>query len=194
MLTLYRIEKAMIERVDESDISPRSNETYWLDLQDPTGADRERLERARGLRLPARVDANEIEATSRFFVDDSGIHLRVWFLDLEDGLLVKHPVAFILSEHCLISLTWGQIGCFAALRSMRRLDRVGAAPEAILLKLVEIHLDWIADHLEAVYDEVETYWSWKDSASQQDLETQLSQICRLEGDKHKVRFALMDLQ
>ena len=81
MLNIHRIAKGRVEPVNAEEIDPDSRENYWLDLQDPSAADRARIERARQIHLPLITDVKEIEATSRFFIDDAGMHLRVWFLD-----------------------------------------------------------------------------------------------------------------
>lgn len=194
MLQVYRIESGSVQPVDEGTIGPDSLADYWLDLHDPTPADRTCIEQVRGVKLPAIGDVWEIEATSRFFVDDDGLHLRIWFLDQVDGVLTRKPVAFVLSEHCLISLCWGHVGSFEALRAGRKLGSRHPSPSAVLFKLLEFHLDQVADMLEAVYEEIEGHWSRLDDATQVSVENQLKEIGRMEGDRHKVRLALMDLQ
>ena len=109
MLQIYRIKPGHLEPLDTEATSPDSLEDYWLDLRDPTPADRGGIERTRGVVLPAIDDVREIEATSRFFVDGDGVHLRIWFLDQTDGILSRKPVAFVLSTHCLLSMTWGPV-------------------------------------------------------------------------------------
>lgn len=194
MLTIHRIANGTLECVDASGIDPESEGMYWLDLRDPDRGDRERMARARRIHLPAIEDVSEIESSSRFFVDADGLHLRIWFIDEADGELLRHPAAFVLSENCLISLTWGRVECFESLRSDCTLDPMDDTPAAVLLKLLELHLDGLADRLEAVYDEIDSYWKCPERPSQQYLESQLGRICCLEANKHRIRFALMDLQ
>ena len=194
MLQIYRIESARVQAVDEGTIGPDSLADYWLDLHDPTPADRARIEQARGVNLPAIGDVREIEATSRFFADDDGLHLRIWFLGQVDGVLTRKPAAFVLSEHCLISMCWGHVDSFEALRAGRKLGGRHTSPSAVLFKLLELHLDQVADLLESVYEAIDGHWSCPDDATQVSLENQLKEICRMEGDRHKVRLALMDLQ
>jgi len=194
MLQIYHITPGQVEPTDGEAIGPDSRDAYWLDLREPTSEDRQYINRARGVTLPVIDDVREIEATSRFFVDGDGMHLRIWFLDQTDDVLARKPVAFVLSEHCLISMSWGPVGSFDALRAGHKLGRHGSTPAAVLFKLLELHLDQVADLLEAVYEAIEGHWSCPDDATQDLLETQLTEICLLEGDRHKVRLALMDLQ
>lgn len=194
MLTVYRISKGVLEPINENEIKPDTNETYWFYLQDPTTDDRRRVEQARGVRLPLAADVSEIEATSRFFADDDIIHMRIWFLNRQDDELERHPVAFVMTRNCLISMAWGRIGVFEALRASQKTGRQSERPAVVLIRLLELHLDKVADYLEHFYDEIETHWQWHDSITQDALDEQMKHVVQLSSDKHKVRFALMDLQ
>lgn len=194
MLQIYRIHPGRVELCDTGAVGTDATENCWLDLHDPTPAECSRVEQALHLTLPGIRDAREIEATSRFFVDADGLHLRIWFLDRADGKLSRKPVAFVLSPHCLLSMTWGSIRCFEILRAEQRPGHHSAKPIAVLFRLLEMHLDLTADLLEAAYEEIEQRWSSPENAPQEFLEKQLNEICRLEGERHKVHFALMDLQ
>ncbi len=194
MLTIYRIGKGTLEQVNESEVDRDSNIHYWFDLRDPTQEDRRRVQTEWGIHLPLAADVSEIEATSRFFADDSIVHLRVWFLDQQDHELVRHPVAFVLTKSCLISMTWGRIGVFDSLRAARRTGRQSSQPAAVLIRLLELHLDKMADYLERYYDQIETHWRWHDAVLQEELNEQMKEIVELSNNKHKVRFVLMDLQ
>ncbi len=194
MLTIYRIEKGVLIPIDEQDIKPDADKTYWFDLQDPTADDRHRVEQARGVRLPLAADVSEIEATSRFFADDDMIHMRIWFLDRPGEELERHPVAFVMSRNCLISMAWGKVGVFDSLRMSHKTGRHSERPTVVLIRLLELHLDKIADYLERFYDQIEAHWQWEDGVTQDELDTQMKQVVQLSSDKHKVRFVLMDLQ
>ena len=194
MLTIYRIGKGVLEQINESDIEPGGDEKYWFDLQDPTADDRRRIEKARGIHLPLATDVAEIEATSRFFSDDDSVHMRVWFLDQEGDDVVRHPVAFVLTKNCLVSVAWGRIGVFDALRASSKTGRNSDRPEVVMFRLLELHLDKMADFLERYYDQIEMHWHWHDGVSQEELDVQMKQIVQLSNNKHKVRFVLMDLQ
>ncbi|MGD9410184.1 MAG: CorA family divalent cation transporter [Thiohalocapsa sp.] len=194
MLQIYRIHPGRLEPKDMEAIGTDAAEDYWLDLRDPTAADRRTIEQTRGLVLPAINDVREIQATSRFFVDADGLHVRIWFLDDATGTLSRKPVAFVLSPHCLLSVTWGSVSCFETLRTAHSLGHHSATPVAVLFRLLEMHLDRTADLLEAAYEEIERRWASPTDTRQDLLEKQLNEICRLEGDRHKVHFALMDLQ
>ncbi len=194
MLTIYRIGKGSLEQVNEADLVADDSESYWFDLQDPTTDDRRRIEQARGIHLPLVTDVSEIEATSRFFADENSIHMRVWFLEQNGEELERHPVAFVLTRNCLVSMAWGRISIFDALRAAHKTGRHSDKPSVVLIRLLELYLDRIADYLERYYDQIESHWVWEDDVTQDALDRQMKQIVQLSNNKHKVRFVLMDLQ
>jgi magnesium transporter len=89
MLNIYRIAGERLEAVDNDTLVPESADAFWLDLISPGPDDRARIERARDVRLPKMADLEQIKATSRFFVDELGIHLRFWFLERMCRIFVR---------------------------------------------------------------------------------------------------------
>ncbi|MEJ2132705.1 MAG: CorA family divalent cation transporter [Gammaproteobacteria bacterium] len=190
MLVIHCMTNGQIERLDA--IPADSREQLWLDLTAPTREDRERVEQALGLRLPAMSDLGEIEATSRFFVDDIGIHLRASFFDTRNGELDVQSVGFILAKGCLISIRPLELETFATLRALRQLGVDKGSPFAVLLRLVELELDAIADRMEDVYARVEAHGPATERVTHEYLEDDLVHVSGLEAVNGKVRFALMD--
>lgn len=193
MLSVHRIVRDRLETVDIASVGPDSTDHYWLDLTNPDPEDRSRIERARGVRLPGMSELQEIQATSRFFVDEDGVHLRTWMLDPCGEGLVSHPVGFLITEGCLISLRSAPSESFDLLYRQRRLGPGGEGPTGVFLRLVEIQLDRIADHLEDVYAEVEAHWPGSETPGFQLLEAELGHVSHMGADNNRARFALMDL-
>jgi magnesium transporter len=193
VLNVYRITPGRLEKVDAASVDPDSRERYWLDLINPDPEDRSRIERARGVKLPGMDEIREIQATSRFFVDENGIHLRTWLLEPREAGLESHSAGFILSDGCLISLRAGPSESFDLLGRQRKLVVGADGPMGVFLRLVEIQLDLLADRLESVYSEAETHWPIPKTTGLAELETELGYVSRMGSDNNKARFSLMDL-
>jgi magnesium transporter len=191
MLLIHRISERL-EPVRE--IAPDTPDRFWIDLADPTPEDRERVERTHGLHLPAIADLKEIEATSRFFVDDDGMHLRASFLDAANRHLEVHSVGFIVSDRFLISLRTAKLAAFESLREQPLLGVGATSPLAVFLRLVEIQLDSVADRIEGIYATIEAHRPGSEQASQDELDAEIEVISRLEADNDKTRFTLMDFE
>jgi magnesium transporter len=193
VLNVYRITPGCLEKVDAASVGPDSEERYWLDLINPGPEDRSRIEQARGVKLPGMDELREIQATSRFFVDENGIHLRTWLLEPRGAGLESHSAGFILSDGCLISLRAEPSESFDLLGRQRKLGVGADGPIGVFLRLVEIQLDLLADRLESVYSEAETHWPIPKNTGLAELETELGHVSRMGSDNNKARFSLMDL-
>src|SRR6185369_4108358 len=77
----------------------------WVDLVDPTRADREWIGHHFGLEIPDPDDLTDLESSARFYVEDNGeIHLHTDFLLDREGDSRNIAVAFILHQDILFSV------------------------------------------------------------------------------------------
>ena len=59
--------------------------TGWVDAQDTSDEERDRLEALLHTELPESDDVEEIESSARYFTDSSGIHMHSLFLTQSEG-------------------------------------------------------------------------------------------------------------
>lgn len=76
----------------------------WLDLENPGAVELRWIEEAYQQRLPDIHELTEIEASSRFFQDDAGLHVRAFFLHEIPERPSNVTVGFILNEVRLFTL------------------------------------------------------------------------------------------
>ena len=72
-------------------------EAVWLDLNDPTDQERNWVKELYGQELQFIEELGEIEASSRYYRDETGVHINLYFLALENGLARNVNVAFTLT-------------------------------------------------------------------------------------------------
>ena len=85
-------------------------EAVWIDLEKPSAEELRWVEDAYDQRLPAIDELVEIEASSRFFRDDGGLHVRTFFLheapqrpyNVTAGLVLNQGRLFTLSDEALV--------------------------------------------------------------------------------------------
>ncbi|HEU4578088.1 MAG TPA: CorA family divalent cation transporter [Polyangiaceae bacterium] len=119
----------------------------WIDLLEPTDEERSQVERALELRMPARAQLEEIESSSRAFIEKTALYLSTPVLEGSDCRNeVLTTVGFVLSKKTLVTLRFAQIAGFDAVRRSAEQDRLGA--NDILLRLLEAIVDHTADALE----------------------------------------------
>lgn len=132
-------------------VRPRDEDAIWLDLLEPTPAERDEAERASGLRLPSRESVAEIESSSRLQVEGDVLTLSTPAISRVDGQLpVPSPLGFVLSPSRLVTLRWARLPAFDAYAA--RLGTGTEAPDSMtaFVGLLEAQVDRLADVLEQV--------------------------------------------
>jgi len=167
----------------------------WIDVLDPTEAEREQLEQYLRTELPESDDVAEIEASARYFIDGAGIHVHSLFLGQSEGRHTTVTVAFILQKDRLISLREEDSPDFRLLRMRARRGQVEASnPRDFLISVFEQKVENLADTLEDIHRELEQVSELVLEETEGNLEAAISELARLENSNGKVRLCLMDTQ
>lgn len=195
MLNAYIGEVGRLVAADLSADPTALDRALWLDLIDPN--DEELAQAANLLRqeLPDPEDVEEIEASSRFYEDEAGLHIHSLFLHEVEGKLRNTSVAFTLTDNRLITLREREIPAFRLLRMRaRHYPQLVKSPAHMVLSLFEIKIDDLADVLEELYRELEVVSAQVLEKSEVDLEESLDALAHCEDTNGKVRLCLMDTQ
>ena len=130
-------------------------DAVWIDLLDATEAERAEVAAATKLRLPERADIEEIESSSRVYLDGGAIYLSSPMLTGDDCLSdVPTSVGFVLTESRLVTLRFAPIAAFDAVRERYAKAEKPSAGDAFLL-LLESVIDHAADALERAGTELD---------------------------------------
>ena len=127
-----------------------ASSAIWLDLLDPTEAERAAAERLTGLRVPSRDQVAEIESSSRLYTESSVIYLSMPYSFLgADGRSHITPVGFVLSDKYLLTLRYEVLPAFDTYTEQFGHGGQVASIEAFV-GLAETIVDRMADVLEHV--------------------------------------------
>jgi len=124
----------------------------WIDLFEPTEAEEAAVEKALGIDVPMREEMEEIEISSRLYFEEGAAFMTATFperTDDDDPNLA--PVTFVLTGERLITIRYHQPRAFHTLPA--RAQRVGMGchnGETVLIALLEIQVDRLADVLERI--------------------------------------------
>ena len=119
----------------------------WIDLFEPTDEERGKVEQALELRMPARAELEEIESSSRAFIEKAALYLSTPVLEGEDCRNdVLTTVGFVLSKKSLVTLRFAHVAAFEAVRRSAEQEKLG--PSDVVLRLLEGIVDHTADALE----------------------------------------------
>jgi magnesium transporter len=121
----------------------------WVDLVDPTEAERSAFEQAFGLRVPTKEQIVEIEATSRLRIENDALYLTAPLIFAgENEPWIVAPTGFALAEQVLLTVRFAKSAAFDTV-----IAELGAreqfAPALAFVRLLEVLVDRMADLLEA---------------------------------------------
>src|SRR6478736_7182485 len=129
----------------------------WVDLEDPSPAEKSWITSRFGLTIPGDIVDDDLEESARFYEEDNGeLHIRSDFL-IEDPQTSRNVrVAFILKQNVLFSVDAADLHVIRLLRlRARRIPALIDDAKDVLLKLYDADAEYSADALEGIYDNLE---------------------------------------
>ena len=163
MLNLFALENGRLKGglvqgpLDQLEIGP--NGPIWVDLEAPTDAEKAWITSRFGLTIPDDVADEDIEESARFYEEDNGeLHIRSDFLIDDDHVPRNVRVAFILYNQVLFSVHDEDLPVFRLLRlRARRIPALISDDRDVLLRLYDADVEYSADALEGIYDNLEQH-------------------------------------
>ncbi len=129
----------------------------WLDLISPTPEESIAVERAMKLELPTRQESEEIEYTSRYWEDESGIWINTSFLVKEQDKVSTETVSFIMKDSYLTTIRFSELRIFTEFsRKMRLTPRAFHNGADVLCGVLAIRVDIDADLIEGLSKQIVT--------------------------------------
>lgn len=129
----------------------------WLDLVNPGRDDEARLESELGIGIPTREEMDEIEISSRIYTEDGASFMTAILPAHTDGDDPQMaPVSFVLAKDKLITVRYHEPRAFATFPVRAEKVAMGCeSGEGVLLALLEVIIDRLADILERAGRDVE---------------------------------------
>lgn len=123
----------------------------WLDLLSPSTDELATVERSLKIELPTRQESEEIEFSSRFWEDESGIDINTYFLVRQEEKFHNETVSFILRGHFVVTIRFSDHRIFTEFsRKLRLSPRSFRDGVDILSGILAMRVDMDADILEAL--------------------------------------------
>ena len=150
MLSLFIPSDMALKKTDTVDLAALPANAVWIDMVKPTPEEDHAVERLAGVEIPTREDMQEIEISSRLYIENGARYMTASLMcdaDTESPKIT--PVTFILASKRLVTVRYDEPRPFMLVEN--RLAR-GATPcstgEAVLLELLDAVIDRCADILE----------------------------------------------
>jgi magnesium transporter len=157
MLSVYVPRGTALERVPVASDTDVPENAIWFDLVGPTQQEDKLVERRVGIAVPTREEMQEIEVTSRLYVENGARYMTATLMCQSDTDMPKTTaVTFILSGHRLITVRYDEPRPFMIVgHKLARVCPAGASGESVLMELLDAVIDRAADILERIGLEVD---------------------------------------
>jgi len=121
----------------------------WLDMVSPSPEESITVERSLKLELPTRQESEEIEYSSRYWEDESGIWINTSFLVKENDQFNSEIVSFILKDNYLATIRFSEQRIFVEFtRKLRLTPRAFHNGAEVLSGILAMRVDVDADLIE----------------------------------------------
>jgi len=195
MLTAYNVKNNFLSQIDPSTGTNWLEDAIWIDLINPTAEERQIVEIFSKISLPKIQETEELEASSHYEVYPNGYQVNCSFLNKIENTFKNINVAFLCNANCLISLCAYEIPAINLLKGQwQKSARSNSDPGSIIIALLEMKIDKLADFSEGAYLSIEKISHHIFERVNTDLEKTIDNLSRQDDLNGKIRLCLMDGQ
>jgi magnesium transporter len=157
MLAAYVPSGHSLERRDIVSGEEMPDNAVWLDLVNPAPGEDKLIERLLGIAVPTREEMQEIEVSSRLYVENHARYMTATLMCNSDTATPKTTaVTFILSGHRLVTVRYDDPRPFMIVgNKLARNCPANVTGETVLIDLLDAVIDRAADILERIGLEVD---------------------------------------
>jgi magnesium transporter len=157
MLSVFVPADSALKKTPSADPASLPESAVWIDLIKPTAVEDRAVEGWAGIAVPTREDMQEIEISSRLYIENSARYMTASLMCATDtGSPRITPVTFILSGHRLVTVRYDEPKPFTLVENkLARNAAPGINGETVLLELLDAVIDRCADILERAGAEVD---------------------------------------
>jgi magnesium transporter len=150
MLSVFVPSDSCLKKAAVIDLAALPDSAVWIDLVKPTAAEDKAVERLAGIAVPTREDMQEIEISSRLYIENGARYMTATLMCAAD---TENPrtaaVTFILASHRLVTVRYDEPKPFVLVENkLARSCAPGITGEMVLMELLDAVIDRNADILE----------------------------------------------
>src|SRR6195256_1023 len=150
MFAVFVPSESSLKKAAAVDLAALPEAAVWIDMVKPTASEDKAVEGLAGIAVPTREDMQEIEISSRLYVENGARYMTASLMcaaDTESPRIT--PVTFILSGHRLVTVRYDMPKPFTLVENkLARSCAPGINGETVLLELLDAVIDRCADILE----------------------------------------------
>ncbi len=152
MFSVFVPTDSSLKKAVVTDPAALPEHAVWVDLVNPSAAEDRAVEMQAGIAVPTREDMQEIEVSSRLYIEDGARYMTATLMCHSDTDMPRTTaVTFILAGHRLVTVRYDQPRPFAVVEAkLARSCATGITGEMVLMELLDAVIDRCADILERV--------------------------------------------
>src|SRR5450631_28396 len=157
MLSAYVPRGTSLERIAVEPGQSPPAAAVWIDLVTPSLQEDKLVEALLGIAVPTREEMQEIEVSSRLYIENGGRYMTATLMCQSDTATPKTTaVTFILSAHRLVTVRYDDPRPFMIVgNKLARNCPANVTGETVLIDLLDAVIDRAADILERIGAEVD---------------------------------------
>src|SRR6201991_1787964 len=157
MLSAYIPRGTSLERVVVEENAAIPEGAVWFDLVTPTITEDKLLERLLGIAVPTREEMQEIEVSSRLYMENGARYMTATLMCQSDTATPKTTaVTFILAGHKLVTVRYDEPRPFTLISNkLARACAPTVSGESIMMDLLDAVIDRAADILERAGSDID---------------------------------------
>ncbi|CCD90481.1 putative magnesium/cobalt transport protein [Bradyrhizobium sp. ORS 375] len=152
MFSVFVPSESSLKKAAVTDPAALPDNAVWVDLVNPSNAEDRAVEQLAGIAVPTREDMQEIEISSRLYIENGARYMTATLMCHSDTDMPRTTaVTFILAGHRLVTVRYDQPRPFAVVEAkLARSCAPGITGEMVLMELLDAVIDRCADILEKV--------------------------------------------
>src|ERR1700761_5043112 len=157
MFSVFVPAESSLKKAAVTDLDSLPDSAVWIDLVKPSSAEDKAVERLAGIAVPTREDMQEIEISSRLYIENSARYMTATLMCQSDTDMPRTtPATFILGDHRLVTVRYDHPKPFALVENkLARTCSPGITGEMVLMELLDAVIDRCADILERIGADVD---------------------------------------
>ncbi|MDA9531310.1 MULTISPECIES: magnesium transporter CorA family protein [unclassified Bradyrhizobium] len=157
MFSVFVPSESVLKKAVIEDLAAVPENAVWIDLVNPSAAEDKAVERLAGIAIPTREDMQEIEISSRLYMENGARYMTATLMCHSDTDMPRTTaVTFILGDHRLVTVRYDLPKPFALVEAkLSRSCTPSITGEMVLMELLDAVIDRCADILERCGAEID---------------------------------------
>ncbi|MGC0388772.1 Mg2+ and Co2+ transporter CorA [Bradyrhizobium sp. USDA 241] len=139
MFSVFVPSESVLKKAVIEDLAAVPENAVWIDLVNPSAAEDKAVERLAGIAIPTREDMQEIEISSRLYMENGARYMTATLMCHSDTDMPRTTaVTFILGDHRLVTVRYDQPKPFALVEAkLSRSCTPSITGEMVLMELLD---------------------------------------------------------